>query len=299
VIRIAVEWRTIALAAIIYGGWIAATLWHAVLPTWLLVPIGAWIIAWHGSLQHETIHGHPTRSAGFNAVLGGVPLSLWLPYRIYRRTHLAHHATPNVTDPLHDPESRYLASSSGHIGALRHRGERVQATLAGRLLLGPPILVVTFLLAEARRVVREPGAAAADWIPHLLASAAILSWLNWVGLDWARYLLVFVYPGTALTLLRSFAEHRAAPEPGERIAIVERPGALGLLFLNNNLHAAHHRVPALAWYALPAYHARHRAALLAANGGLLYRGYGEIVRRYLFRPHDDVLHPDHGRRAAA
>ncbi len=298
-IHIAAEWRTVALAAVIYGGWIAATWWHAVLPIWLLVPIGAWIIAWHGSLQHETIHGHPTRSAYFNAALGGVPLSLWLPYGIYRRTHLAHHATPNVTDPLHDPESRYLTSSSGRIGTSRRRVERVQATLAGRLLFGPPISVATFLLAEARRAVREPRAAAADWIPHLLASAIILSWLNWVGFDWGRYLLIFVYPGTALTLLRSFAEHRAAPAADERIAIVERAGVLGLLFLNNNLHAAHHRVPALAWYALPAYHAQHRAALLAANGGLLYRGYGEIVRRYLFRPHDDILHPDHGRAAAA
>jgi len=291
------EWRTIVLAAAIHVGWLAATFWHAALPAWLLAPIGGWIIAWHGSLQHETIHGHPTRDARINAVLGGVPLSLWLPYAIYRRTHIAHHATPHVTDPIHDPESRYLSSPTNLVGTLRLLVERAQATLGGRLILGPPIAIATFLLAEARRAVRAPGDAAVDWVPHLLAAAVILSWLSWVGLDLARYLLLFVYPGTALTLLRSFAEHRAATEPGRRIAVVERAGVLGLLFLNNNLHAAHHRAPNLAWYELPAYHARHRAALLAANGALLYSGYGEIVRRYLFRPHDDLLHPDH-RRAA-
>ena len=71
-----------------------------------------------------------------------------------------------------------------------------------------------------------------------------------------RYLLLFVYPGTSLTLLRSFAEHPAATEPGHRVAIVERAGPFSLVFLNNNLHAAHHRAPGIAWYRLPDFHRR-------------------------------------------
>lgn len=292
-----VEWPTIALAVVIHGGWLAATSWHATLPAWLLAVVGGWIIAWHGSLQHETIHGHPTRDARINGAIGGMPLSLWLPYRIYRRTHLDHHATPDITDPVSDPESRYMAAPTGRTGTFRLAIAHAQATLAGRLLLGPPITIASFLLAQARRATQSPVATVVDWAPHVLGVTAILGWLHWVGFGWGQYLMLFVYPGTALTLLRSFAEHRAATAPGERVAIVERAGVLGLLFLNNNLHAAHHRAPGLPWYRLPAYHARHQATILAGNGGLVYDGYATIVRRYLLRPHDDVVHPDY-RRAA-
>ena len=58
--RMRIEGPTILLAVLIYGAWGLVTWWHAALPTWLLVCAGGWLVAWHGSLQHETIHGHPT-----------------------------------------------------------------------------------------------------------------------------------------------------------------------------------------------------------------------------------------------
>ena len=61
----------------------------------------------------------------------------------------------------------------------------------------------------------------------------------------------FVYCGTALSRLRSYAEHRFADNHEERTAIVERSPLFGLLFLYNNLHVLHHRVPGLPWYMLP------------------------------------------------
>jgi fatty acid desaturase len=124
---------------------------------------------------------------------------------------------------------------------------------------------------------------------------AVGAWLALCDIRIATYLLAFVYPATSLTLLRSFAEHRAHTKPGHRVAIVEHGGPLALLFLNNNLHAAHHRAPNLAWYRLPALYRRHRAQIIRQNGGLRYNGYGEIARRYLFRPHDMLIHPDHER----
>jgi fatty acid desaturase len=288
-----IEWPTVALAAAIYGGWLAVTWWHAMLPGWLLVIAGGWLVAWHGSLQHETIHGHPTRSARINALIGGVPLALWLPYAAYHRTHLAHHASPSITDPYDDPESRYLTKADGWIGIATRGIGRAEASLMGRLVLGPPLTVLRFLVTERRRAASDPAAVAREWIPHLVAVGVLIGWLAICRLDLGRYLLLFVYPGTALSLLRSFAEHRADPVPGRRVALVERAGPLALLYLNNNLHAAHHHAPGLAWYALPAFHRRHRSALIADNGGLLYAGYGDIARRYLFSAHDSVVHPDH------
>jgi hypothetical protein len=78
-----VEWPTIGLAALIYNGWLAMTYFHAHLPIWLVVPMGSWLIAWHSSLQHELLHGHPTRWQSANRAIGFFPLSLWLPYVVY------------------------------------------------------------------------------------------------------------------------------------------------------------------------------------------------------------------------
>lgn len=86
-----IEGRTLLVAIAIYGGWFAATAWHSLIPAPLLVLIGSWIIAWHGSLQHETIHGHPTHIAAVDRAIGFAPLSLWLPYELYRRSHIEHH----------------------------------------------------------------------------------------------------------------------------------------------------------------------------------------------------------------
>lgn len=288
-----IEVPTLLLAGAIYGGWVALTWWHAALPNWLLACAGAWIIAWHGSLQHETIHGHPTQVRRINALIGGVPLSLWLPYCAYRRSHIAHHRTTSITDPFDDPESRYWAAPTSRWGRTNLAIERVQGTLIGRLLLGPFLTVGRFVGGEVARTWQAPRETASDWLPHLAGVVLVLTWLTICRFSVAHYLLLFVYPGVSLTLLRSFAEHRASREPGHRVAIVERAGIFGLLFLNNNLHAAHHRAPGLAWYLLPKFHRRYREQLLRANGGLLYRGYYDIVRRFAFRPHDAPIHPDH------
>ena len=34
------------------------------------VPLGAWFVAWHNSLQHETVHGHPARPRWVGTALG-------------------------------------------------------------------------------------------------------------------------------------------------------------------------------------------------------------------------------------
>ena len=131
------------------------------------------------------------------------------------------------------------------------------------------------------------------WIGHVVAAILVLTWLHACRMGFAEYLLAFVYPGTALTLLRSFAEHRADPNHERRAATVEQAPLLGLLYLHNNLHVVHHARPDLAWWRLPRVYARHRTAILEANGGLVYAGYADVARRFLSRPHDLQIHPAH------
>lgn len=274
------------VAATIYVGWLLATYCHAAIPDPVLAILGAWLIAWHGSLQHETIHGHPTRSPRINAAIGFPPLALWLPYSIYRRSHVAHHSSKSITHPAHDPESRYV---DRHAGAAA-LAARLQAPLLGRVLFGPPVTIARLVVEEFRRITVNPLAVARDWVPHLGAVALVVAWLAWTGFGLGRYVLLLVYPGMALTLLRPFVEHRADLQTPGRAATVERGGVLALLYLNNNLHAAHHDRPDLAWYRLPAHHRRHRVRL-APDVQAIYRGYGVIFRRFALRRHDVLVHP--------
>ena len=244
-------------------------------------------------MQHEMLHGHPTRSAALNRALAYPPLALWLPYDRYRATHLQHHHDERLTDPLDDPESRYLTRDDWHrLGWLGQRLVRVQSTLAGRLLIGPGWVMATFLRDEARDVIADVPCRRRIWAEHLAAVTAIVLWLHFAcGISLALYGAAFVYGGTALMLIRSFAEHRAEAAVIKRTAVVEDYGPLALLYLFNNLHAAHHARPSLPWYRLPAFFAANRDIFVDAARGPYYRGYREVFRRFWLRPHDAAVHP--------
>ena len=290
-----IEWPTILLAAVIYGGWLGLTFCWAAFPWWLLVPLAAWTVAWQGSLQHEVIHGHPTRSRAINDAIGWPPISLWLPYPLYKLTHLHHHRDEHLTDPLDDPESFYFTHDNWHtLPRWLQLTLRFNQTLVGRLLVGPAFMIGFFLFGEARLVIAGTDRRRAIWLAQAAGVAVVLTWVIGVcGMPLWLYLLAFVYAGGALTRIRSFAEHRFAEAKEERTAIVERGGPLGLLFLNNNLHVLHHLRPTVAWYDLPELYRGHRQSLVEHNGGLVYRSYADVFSRFLLRPHDKLLHPHH------
>ena len=115
-----IEWPTIGLAIVIYGGFALLTLSYHMLPWWAVLPLGGYLVAWHGSLQHEAVHGHPTAWQGMNEALVFPSLWLWMPYRIYRDSHLKHHRKEILTDPYEDPESYYVTPETwSSTGTLR------------------------------------------------------------------------------------------------------------------------------------------------------------------------------------
>lgn len=290
-----VEWPTVILAVAIYGGFLALTFWWQSLPILAVVLAGGWLIAWQGSLQHEVIHGHPTGSRRINDAIGAIPLSLWLPYEIYRDSHLEHHRDEHLTDPIEDPESSYLTKTAwerlGNAGRLLARWN---TTLLGRLTIGPAVMLASFLVQEGRLLrAGEPGRARI-WAVHLIGAGAVLFWVAVIcGMPVWLYFFGFVYLGAALTRLRSYAEHRYAERHEERTAIVENSQLFGFLFLYNNLHVLHHLKPGISWYRLPSMYRRNREALIGANGGLVYNSYWDIARRFFLKPHDGITHPKH------
>jgi fatty acid desaturase len=295
-----IEWPTAALALIIYGLWLLTTYFYRDLPWWSLIPLGAWIIAWQLNLQHETIHGHPTRNRRVNEAIGAWPLSLWLPYASYRSTHLAHHRDENLTDPLEDPESYYwTASGWGGLGPFWRVLAQARTTLLGRIVIGPAFLIGGFVRDLVRAAWRDERGARRILARHLILCAPVLIWVIVIcRMPLWLYVACFVYPGASLAMVRSFAEHRAVPQAEQRTAIVENAWILGPLFLFNNLHAAHHLRHRLPWYQLPKFYSLNRAALIERNGGLVYHGYFDVARRYFLRPHDTPIHPGWDQRAA-
>jgi len=290
-----VEFPTFAVGIVIHTLWFGLTAWAPSLPRWswcIVGMAGGVLVAWHGSFQHETIHGHPTRSRAWNALLGSLPLGLWLPYGIYREQHEAHHRNVHLTDPLEDPESFYVTPGQwAKMGALGRAFFHVQSTLLGRLVLGPAMVTSRFLLAELRRLWAGDTQHVRAWVQHATGVALVVVWLSLVcHLSLARYVLLFVYPGLALTLLRSFFEHRPAEKAAHRIGIVEAGPLMGLLYLNNNLHVVHHEAPDVAWYELPARYRARRAEILAENGGFKFRGYLALLARFAVRAKDGPVH---------
>ena len=173
----------------------------------------------------------------------------------------------------------------------------MHSTLAGRLVFGPAWNIGRYLRKEAAALARRDRAARQIWLSHGLGVIAVLFWVVAVcGINPLFYALCIVYPSASILLLRSFAEHRANDGVFERTAIVEHAPIFGFLFLFNNLHAAHHERPSIPWFELPRWYTANRDRLVSENGGLVYQGYGEVARRFLFAPHHVTVHPHRGRR---
>ena len=288
-----IEAPTWGLIFLVYGGWLAVTWFYTSMPWWLSVPLGAWLTAWHSSFQHEALHGHPTRSARINALLAWPPLSLWLPYSISRSMHLTHPRDSHLTCPANDPESFYMTAARWRsLGMPARRFWIAYNTLAGRLLLGPAVHALRLWRSEASAILRGDVNKLRVWARHGLGVALVLYWATAVcGIPILVYLFGFAYAGMSLILLRSYAEHRAAADPLHRTAIVEGALPWRLLYLGNNYHVLHHERPAMPWYDLAAGYRAERRRLLAQNDGYLVSGYGQLFRRYLFKPKEAPMHP--------
>lgn len=259
---------------------------------------GWWIVAaslmvtFHSSLQHETLHGHPTRSARLNELLVFPAIGLFVPYRSFRETHLRHHNDANLTDPYDDPESWYLPLAQwNRTGSFRRRLLNANNTLLGRMIFGPALGLAGFWRNEWRRIVAGDRAVRGAWLAHLLGLVPVLALVHVCAVPPWLY-VVAAYGGMSVLMVRTFIEHRAADAMPHRTAVVEAGLLMRLLFLNNNYHAVHHNHPAMAWYRLPELWRAERAQTLERNGYYHYSGgYAQVVRSWLFCQRQPVAHP--------
>lgn len=286
------EWPTWVLIGVVYGGWFGTlACWQTLglIPATLLL---LWFTTWYMSLQHELIHGHPTRFPMFNQLFGLMPLAVWYPYGLYRDSHLAHHRAHILTLPEEDPESYYFSTRHWRqLSRLQRKLIQLRNTFAGRLLLAPLFDIVGMLSEAAMAFRRREVKTIVMWLVHVALLAVTFAWIAYCDFSVMWFVLAVSYPALALTKIRSFLEHRVADDPLARSVINEAAWPWRLLFLNLNYHSVHHDLPGVPWYGLRKIYLLYRDDYQQRNSGFFVRGYGEWLRQFLFRSVEVDVHP--------
>jgi fatty acid desaturase len=290
--RTGIEWPTIGLMTACYGLWFFSGFYvYDTMPIFALAAMAV-SVALHSSLQHEVLHGHPTRSGLVNEILISLPIGLVFPYRRYKHLHLKHHADERLTDPYDDPESYFRAMGDWEkLPAFVKSLLNWNNTLSGRIIIGPILMAIGFVIAEVKLVAGCDRKTRTAWLLHGAGLVPMLG-LVWLvfGIPLWIYALTAVYWGLSIISIRSYCEHQWSERPDGRTIIVEK-SPLALIFLNNNLHFVHHKRPTAPWYDLPELYREQREEWQRMNGGYVFRNYFEILRAYAFRKKQEVVHP--------
>lgn len=245
----------------------------------------------HSSLTHEILHGGIMRSARANTALGMIQPGVAIPYLRFKRTHLAHHHDPDLTDPYDDPESNYMDPAIwAQLPAWQRRLLRMNNTLLGRMLLGPALGQWSFMRSDVRSILAGDRQVAMDWLWHMVGLVPVFALVSLSAMSWLSYAAA-MYAALAILKIRTFAEHCAHARAPARTAIIEDRGLLAFLFLNNNLHVVHHMHPSVAWYRLPGLYRANKDRYRARNDNYVFANYRRLARNYLLSAKDPVPHP--------
>ncbi len=140
-----VEWPTLVVILGCHVIWALGTTWLAAQSLAAGIVVTGVAVALAASLQHEAIHGHPSRNVALNTALVFPSYNFLIAYDRFRDTHLDHHMNGNLTDPYDDPESNFLdplvwGSLPGAARALLLFND----TLLGRILIGVAVSQTVF-----------------------------------------------------------------------------------------------------------------------------------------------------------
>jgi fatty acid desaturase len=287
------EWPTWLLIIAFYGAWNGLVFfgyaWGKLVSVCLLLPLA---VLWM-SIQHECIHGHPTRWSFINKALGYLPFAIWYPYELYRESHLAHHADETLTLPDIDPESRYVSTEEWErSSSFKRLMLQLNKTVAGRLIIGVPLGVGSLIFSDIPKAIVSGGAQLQMWIAHA-AGVSLILWMieHYSALSAWEYVAYVSIPALAIGMLRSFYEHRPAERPEHRSVLNESSGLFSWLFLNLNFHLVHHDLPKLPWYFLPTLYYARRQDWIDRSNGYVVGNYRELAIRYMSVPIDHPVYP--------
>jgi fatty acid desaturase len=290
VLKEAGEWRTLAVVIAVYGLTVLTVLRYDVLTPWLAVPMLAVLGAWHLSMQHEVLHGHPFKNQFLNDAIGGIPVTLWIPYLAFKKDHYEHHLS-DLTNPALDNESYYVSQEQwDKAGRIRRAAWTANRTILFRMFVWTIVSTITYVLSVLKRAVRgEKGDRLAVAL-HVVGLVFVVYLVSLSSMPLWQFALGTLYGGRILNAIRPFPEHKYQSGVETRTAMIMAGRFMSLLMLNNNLHVAHHDEPGVPWYRYDKLMQRVNAVERARAAGVLYEGgYAEVFRRFSFTPVDSPV----------
>ena len=290
VLRERAEWRTLLVVIAVYALTVLTVIRYETLTPWLAVPFLSVLGAWHLSMQHEVLHGHPFKHQFLNDAIGSIPVTLWIPYLAFKKDHLEHHVS-DLTNPALDNESYYVSQEQwDKAGKIRRAAWTANRTILFRMFVWTIVSTITYVLSVLKRAVRgEQGDRLAVAL-HVVGVAFVVYLVSLSSMPLWVFALGTVYGGRILNAIRPFPEHKYQSGVETRTAMIMAGPFMSLLMLNNNLHIAHHDEPWVPWYRYSNLMDRVNAVQRAREAGVLYEGgYAEVFRRFSFTPVDSPV----------
>ncbi|HUP62225.1 MAG TPA: fatty acid desaturase [Thermoanaerobaculia bacterium] len=255
--------------------------WYLWLPFAIVVGFGVFncTVLLHEVVHRAVINASSDRVYRFLGLLYAIPSGISSSQ--FTRWHLDHHA--GLGSYEEDPKRHYLSPK---------RNARWF-----KLLYFTPVLFPIYFRAAAReassyepelrsRIARER----LGTIAFQLSILALVAWLGGWAIAWKLYVVpvFFVFP-VAFALNRLGQHYDINPDdPANWSTLVKGSWFWDAAYLFSNYHLEHHYFPSVPFYNLP----RLQKLLVPfyAKRGMIARGYGELVWRYLVlnrKPHTD------------
>ena len=284
------EWRTLLVVVAVYGLAVLTVVRYEVLSPWLAIPMLAVLGAWHLSMQHEVLHGHPFKNQFLNDAIGGIPVTLWIPYLAFKKDHHEHHLS-DLTNPALDNESYYVSQEQwDKAGRIRRAAWTANRTILFRIFVWTIVSTMTYVLSVLKRAARNEKSDRLAVVLHVVGVVFVVYLVSLSNMPLWQFALGTVYGGRILNAIRPFPEHKYQSGVETRTAMIMAGPFMSLLMLNNNLHVAHHDEPGVPWYGYHKLMNRVNAVERARDAGLLYEGgYAEVFRKFSFKPVDSPV----------
>jgi fatty acid desaturase len=236
------------------------------------------------------LHGHPFKNQFINDAIGGIPVTLWIPYLAFKKDHHEHHLS-DLTNPALDNESYYVSQEQwDKAGRIRRAAWTANRTILFRMFVWTIVSTITYVLSVLKRAVRgEKGDRLAVAL-HVVGLVFVVYLVSLSSMPLWQFALGTTYGGRILNAIRPFPEHKYQSGVETRTAMIMAGRFMSLLMLNNNLHVAHHDEPGVPWYRYDTLMQRVNAVQRARDAGVLYEGgYAEVFRRFSFTPVDSPV----------
>ena len=284
------EWKTLGVIVAVYGLTVLTVVRYDVLTPWLAIPMLAVLGAWHLSMQHELLHGHPFRNQFINDAIGIIPVTLSIPYLAFKKDHHEHHKSA-LTNPELDNESYYVSQQQwDNAGPIRRAAWTANRTILFRMFVWTIVSTISYVMLVLKRAARNEQGDRLAVVLHVIGVVAVVYLVSLSSMPLWQFALGTVYGGRILNAIRPFPEHKYQNGVETKTAMIMAGPFMSLLMLNNNLHIAHHDDPKIPWYRVNELSKRVNAVERAREAGVLYEGgYAEVFRKFSFTPVDSPV----------